>query len=1254
MRAALVRICCGLAVVALLLAGAGRPAHALQPIDIGTDAERLELAPLGVALEGRGDSLQIEMARAADGTVGRMAVRAVTPGTSPRWFVFALINPTDKPAERWLVAERYNHAGSGVVWPDLDARRLENVTPSLGFLPERLPFDNADAFRLSVEPGQTVTFAVELAGDRVPRLQLWKGLDYEKRNRNRQLFHGILLGMTGLLALFLTVIFAANHKAIFPAAALFTWAVLAYLCVDFGFWHRLFNVKPEENAVYRAAGEALMALSLLVFSATFLRLFRWHALIRLLLGLAVLGLIALFALAFLDPRLASMFSRLSLAGVLALSALVTLYLTALRQDRALAIVPTWVLFSVWVFGAALVLSGRLGSDIVVNGLTAGLVLLTVLIGFTVTQFAFRTVDPVFGGSVGDQQLRALAVDGSGSAVFDWNAARDEIRLGPQIDAALGLEPAERQESVTRFIQRLHMADRERMLQMLGALRDRGTGTLDIALRLRHVDTTYRWFDIEASVLPASDRNRLRAVGLMRETTDQRRGNERLLQDTITDSLTALPNRALFLDRVEQALGRARSEPLVRPLVVLIDLDRFRSINQSVGYMVADSLLMALARRLQRLVQGADSLGRVGGDRFALLLVGARDERELRLLGEDVRAAVKGPIVINGQEIVLTGSIGIARHDPAAPVAASDLLDHAEAAMLKARRGGPDRVEMFVAGDISAAAQRADLEAELAGALDRKQIRIEYRPIVHLHTEALAGFEAHARWDHPTMGPLDPLQLDLPPAATAARLGAAVLQAATAEARRWQKEFDEAEQPVFVAVNLTPAQVRSPELLQEIRHLFVRGGLPKGSLRLEVPETVVLDNPEQATELLQSLSQLGAKLVLDGFGAGYSSLAFLGRFKVDGVKIDGGLVAAAARSAEGTAVVRSIVALAHELGKTVIADAVETDEVVALLRTIGCEMAQGELYGPVMSARDALQRVKQERRDQRRTKRGSLFRVKPKRGEDAPVAGNAAPGARPIGGAAEPLGEQAVRQRLVGQRPATRPDVAAPPVPSSPAANPRQAPLQPRQQPPQTPPVGRPAMMPTPPAAVGPAYAPAAPNRTEVRALANEAVEQADRALARLKDKMVRSIATSTEPPTVPLGTGQPAHGAAAAAGSFNGAGSGGFGASPTEPPRPPLSLDQLLGTHPASAPPQANPMGLGAPLSPPPVGPAPAPAAAPTPTPPLAPGSPPATGPAPTATAALVSRPTAPIDVSKLPAALAASLTRLSGQQSPPEPGRSD
>ncbi len=967
-----------LAVVALLIVLPDR-AFALKPIVIEPDQDRVEVTTLGEFYDARGDSLQVETAPAADGMTGRISVTAKTPGTNPNWVVFALTNPTDKPVERWLTAERYSIIGSGAVWPDLDAQRIEAVTPSMGYIPERIKSDRADIFRITIEPGQTVTYIAELASDRFARLYLWKPIDYELYSRDRLLFNGIMLGLTGLLAIFLTAIFAANHKAIFPSAALVAWCVLAYLCVDFGFFHKLFQLRPEDNAVYRAASKSAVAASLVIFVSVFLRIAFWHGLIRMLFTVWIIAQLTLVAVAVIDPRLASTFARMSFLVIGGVGGAFALFLALRGQDRALSLIPTWILFLIWIFGASMVLTGRLSGDAAVLGLVAGLVLILILIGFTVTQFAFRSLEPLFGAAPSELQLRALAVDGAGSAVWEWNARRDEVKVSPAIEASLGLNTGELCTKVDDFIKHLHPTDRERFRMILWSVQERTWARIRTDFRMRHADNSYRWFELEAASVPNADARAMRCVGLVRDVTDAKRAHERLLHDAVHDSLTGLPNRELVLDRLGVAASRAKSENGVRPSVVFIDIDKFKSVNVSFGLVVGDSLLLTVARRLQSHLAPHDTLARVGGDQFAILLVTEQSPQDLAGLAERVRRSLRAPIKIAGQEIVLTGSIGIAVYDGETP-SHLDLYKEAEIAMYRAKRGGADRIEIFRPEMRADRDDRVALESDLRKALAKNQIKVLYQPIIYLPTEELAGFEALVRWEHPKRGLMSPD--DFIPIAEQSdlivRLGSHVLLRAAHEAARWQRELPREERPLFVSVNISSRQIFRQNLIQEIRHILGRNIVPKGSLRLEITESLVMENPEQATEILEWLRGAGAQLALDDFGTGYSSLAYLQRFPFDTIKIDRALVQASGDSGgAGSAIVRSIVALGHELGKSVVAEGVETAEDVGFLRSINCGYAQGFYYGEPMSDRDVLQLLKMVRTAEHKLRPRGLFRAKPK-------------------------------------------------------------------------------------------------------------------------------------------------------------------------------------------------------------------------------------------------------------------------------------
>ncbi len=964
----------------LMLAPVAAEAKAGQPITLSPNDSRIEITALGELYEARGDTLQVDTAGAADGGIGRMVVPAKTPGTNPNWLVFSLTNPTDRQVERWLTADRYNLIGSGAVWPDLDAKRIESVTPSIGFVPERVKSERADVFRVTLEPGQTITYVAELSSQRFPRVYLWKPLDYEIKVRERLLFNGALLGLTGLLAIFLTAIFAANHKLVFPSAALVAWCALAYLCVEFGFFHKLFHLKPEGNAVYRAAAEAALATSLVIFLHVFLRLALWGGLVRMLVSVWLLVQFSLIAVAVIDPRLAATFARLSFLVVGTVGAGLTFYLAVRGQDRALSLIPTWLLFLVWIFAAAVVLTGRLSGEMVVSSLIGGLVLILLIIGFTVTQYAFRSLEPVYGAAPSELQLRAIAVDGARASVWEWSNRRDEVYVGPEVEAALGLSLGELSLKSDEFSHYLHPADREKFKAILWSAQERADGRLHSDFRIRHADNSYRWFEIEASRIPGNDPRSVRCVGLIRDVTEQRRAHERLVHDAVHCNITKLPNKEILLDRLSVLSHRAQSETSIRPHLICVGIDKLRNANAAYGHNMGDSLILTFARRLQRHLGPDDTLARLGGAKFLMLLPAEQRPQDLAALAERIRRSLRSKIEIAGQEFVLTASIGIA-------VDNNDVADHAELvknaeiAMYRARRGGGDKVEIFTPDMRVDRDERAQVEAELVKALERNQIRVEYVPIVSLSTKELAGFEAVARWEHPKFGSINPLafeaqsdESDLP-----VRIGSYVLLKALRSAAHWQQLLPRTDDPLFVSIKVSEKELFRADLVQEIRTILGRGIVPKGGLRLEVPERLIMENPEQASEILEWFSGGGAEITLDEFGTGHTSLAHLQRLAFETIKVDRVLLSdcGAKDQAESTGL-RSIIAFAHELGKKVIATGVESDEEVAYLRAMGCAQAEGPCLGGTHTEQQVAQLLKSIRKTERKLQPRGLFTANTKK------------------------------------------------------------------------------------------------------------------------------------------------------------------------------------------------------------------------------------------------------------------------------------
>jgi diguanylate cyclase (GGDEF)-like protein/PAS domain S-box-containing protein len=613
-----------------------------------------------------------------------------------------------------------------------------------------------------------------------------------------------------------------------------------------------------------------------------------------------------------------------------------------------------MLLLVWLFGATMIVLGKLSGEVVVSGLVAGLVLILVLLGFTVTQFAFRGAGSTAMqlGPPSQVQIKSLAVDGSGAAVWQWNAGRDQISVSSEIEEALGLDPGSLTATVQQFLQHLHNSDRERFKLMLWSLQENRGGDLQVDFRLRRHDGTYVWYELRARA-PESDNARLlTCVGLMRDVTNLKRSHERLMHDAVHDNLTGLPNRELFVDRVGGAITRAQEGQGNRPTVMFIDIDRFKNVNQSFGLVIGDSMLLTLARRLSRHLSPQDTLARLGGDQFAILLISETDPRQVAMLAERVRRALRTPMKISGKEIVLTASIGIVVFD-GAQATPQDLLREGEIAMLRAKRGGADRIEIFNPATRGEEENRLPLESDLRRAIERQQIAVLYQPITRLASNQLAGFEALLRWDHPTKGRLG--ADDFVPMAEETglitELGTYVLSQALEQAVRWHKALPRERDPLFVSVNVSSRQLFRQDLVQEIRLLLAREAVPKGTLKLEITESLVMENPERAVEILTWLKTFGASLALDDFGTGYSSLSYLHRFPCDTIKIDRSLVRDSGLNGSSPMILKSIIALAHELGKEVVAEGIETERDAAYLRSIGCEFGQGYYYGEPMSAKD---------------------------------------------------------------------------------------------------------------------------------------------------------------------------------------------------------------------------------------------------------------------------------------------------------------
>ncbi len=947
--------CASIAVAAFIAVVLGAPAaRAVDAVNVRLDVPAIDLTDAVEHQRTESDRIQVSTAPGADGIVRRIEVRSREANNN--WVVFALANNGDEQIDRLIVAPHYRMVGSGLLWPDLGVSRIISITPSSGDRPERQDSPSSDIFRITLDPGSVITFVMEMRTDRLPQLYLWEPEAYKDKINSFTLYHGIVIGIAGLLALFLTILFVVKGSIMFPAAAALGWAVLAYIGTDFGFWGKVFELGAGAERIWRASGEAILAATLLVFLFAYLNLNRWHVrYVHITAGwLTFLG--ALVALALFDPPVASGIARMSLVLVAVAGFGLVIYLALHGFDRAVLLIPTWLLLMVWVFAAGAAVTGVVTNDIIAPALLGGLVLIVMLIGFTVMQHAFA--GSITSGIVSDVERRALALTGAGDLIWDWDVSADRVFTSPETEHMLGLKRGTLEGSAARWLEVLHPLDRDRFRAQLDGVLDRRRGRLVLDFRLRTPDGHYLWFALKARPVVGSDAEVVRLVGTLTDVTEFKTAEERLLHDAVRDNLTGLPNRELFLDRLDAALSFAKVDAAIRPTVVVIDLDRFKQVNDSVGVAVGDSILLTLARRLGRLLKPQDTLARLGGDQYGLLLLSEREPDRITAFADTIRKTLRAPITFNDREILLTASIGLALAEGQSQ-RKEEILKDAELAMYHAKRIGGDRIEVFKPAMRARKTDRLALETELRRALERDEIVLLYQPIVWLEDRTVAGFEALMRWDHPKLGRLSPSEF----IAVAEEIGIIVdlglfaLEHTARQLTQWQRAT-RSRYPVFASVNVSSRQLLRHDLIHDLRGVLGRHGPARGSLKLELTESLVMENPEYAAQMLGRIRDLGAGLALDDFGTGHSSLSYLQRFPFDTLKIDQSFVRTTGKG-KRPVILRSIIALAHDLGMDVIAEGAETDSDAVELYQLGCEYAQGYVFGEPVDAEEAYRLLTEE-------------------------------------------------------------------------------------------------------------------------------------------------------------------------------------------------------------------------------------------------------------------------------------------------------
>lgn len=438
-------------------------------------------------------------------------------------------------------------------------------------------------------------------------------------------------------------------------------------------------------------------------------------------------------------------------------------------------------------------------------------------------------------------------------------------------------------------------------------------------------------------------------GIVRDITERKSLENQLTHQALHDPLTKLANRALFRDRVEHAIDRAvrKRAPLA---VMFLDLDNFKSVNDSLGHAAGDELLVSVTERLQACLRSTDTPARLGGDEFAVLVEDIEHTEDAVFVAERIRNVLSTPFSISGTEIFVSTSIGIATTATALE-SPEELLRNADVAMYMSKSNGKDRYTVFKSEMRDSLVKRVQLEADMRYGINHKEFEVFYQPIVELHSEQIIGIEALVRWNHPKYGLIYPL--DFIPLAEETGLivplGQWIIEKACTQASEWQTQFGFGER-LSITVNIAGRQFQEDGLLQTVEAALAKSGLPPNSLILEITESTMLMNTESTIKKLTELKSLGLRLAIDDFGTGYSSLSYLQRFPVDILKIDKSFVEKISLGKEGAAVTRAIITMSDTLHLKTIAEGVESPVQQTELQNLGCEFGQGFHFAePLRSA-----------------------------------------------------------------------------------------------------------------------------------------------------------------------------------------------------------------------------------------------------------------------------------------------------------------
>lgn len=544
----------------------------------------------------------------------------------------------------------------------------------------------------------------------------------------------------------------------------------------------------------------------------------------------------------------------------------------------------------------------------------------------------------------------LAARGANDGLWDWDITANKIYFSPRWKAMLGYDEDEVKDPPEEWFNRVHPDDRKRVESEIASSIGTPASHFICEYRMLHKDGTYRWMLSRGLAVKNESGIVDRMAGSQTEITERKIAEEQLIHDAFHDTLTGLPNRVLFMDRLKHADRRAARHKDYIFSVLFVDLDRFKVVNDSLGHTIGDQLLVAVSQRLEECLRPGETVARLGGDEFAILLEDIKSNNDVEHIINRIKHKVELPFNLSGNEVFTSASIGISL-SAAGYVNPEHMLRDADIAMYHAKLNGRARYEIFDEKMHAHVVARLQLETDLRHAIENHEFHLNYQPIMLMDTGKIKGFEALVRWNHPNRGLIMPGEFISIAEDTGMilSLGKWVLEEACRQLSIWQKQVA---CDISMGVNLSIKQF-TPNLVSTVKNAILNAGIRPESLILEITESMIMENAESASKLLAELKVLNVKLHIDDFGTGYSSLSYLHQFPLDALKIDRSFIAKIGiDNDEKLEIVKAIASLANNLNLEVIAEGVETIEQLAHLRHLNCKNMQGYLFSKPLDVESA--------------------------------------------------------------------------------------------------------------------------------------------------------------------------------------------------------------------------------------------------------------------------------------------------------------